>query len=249
MDNQNNTPSKFEKLMLPLSIIVAGLLVGGGFYLKGGGEASPAPVSGQGQNTSRPELNSENLSATLRAIDENDHVLGSLNSRIIVVEYSDTECPFCKTFHQSMLSIMQEYGKDEKVAWVYRHFPIAEIHSRSPKEAEAQECAGELGGNSKFWEYTNKLYEVTPSNNELDPKELTNIATAVGLSSSAFNTCLESGQYAPRVAHDIENALELGALGTPYSVLIDTKTNDYYPIEGAYPYAQLKQVIDLILSS
>lgn len=248
MDNQNNTPSKLEKLMLPLSILIAGLLIGGGFYLKGKQPPSSPPSSSQVSNQGR-QLSSENLSTALRPIDANDHVLGSLNSRVIVVEYSDTECPYCKNFHQSMISIMQEYGKEERVAWVYRHFPIAEIHSRALKEAEAQECAGELGGSSKFWEYTNKLYETTPSNNQLDPKELTNIATAVGLSSTAFNTCLESGQYAPRVAHDIENALELGALGTPYSILIDTKTNDYYPIEGAYPYAQLKQIIELILQS
>ncbi|HEY4480455.1 MAG TPA: DsbA family protein [Candidatus Paceibacterota bacterium] len=237
-----------DKFLLPLSIIVAGLLIGGGFYLKGKQSSVPPPPSNQASNRGQ-QLNSENLSAALRPIDANDHVLGSLNSRVIVVEYSDTECPYCKNFHQSMIAIMQEYGKDERVAWVYRHFPIAEIHSRAPKEAEAQECAGEIGGSSKFWEYTNKLYEVTPSNNELDPNELVNIATAVGLSSSEFNVCLESGQYAPRVQHDIENALELGALGTPYSVLVDTKTNEHYPIEGAYPYAQLKQIIDLILQS
>ena len=74
-------------------------------------------------------------------------------------------------------------AKMKKVAWVYRHFPISGLHSKSLKEAEATECAANLGGNSKFWEYTNKLYEVTPSNDKLDPKELTNIAKQVGLSS------------------------------------------------------------------
>ncbi len=249
MDNQNNTTSTFEKLILPLSVIIAALLISGGCYLNSRKDLISEQKLNQNREAQPSGLTSENLASALREIDANDHVLGSLDARVIVVEYSDTECPFCKNFHQSMNTIMQEYGKEGKVAWVYRHFPIAELHSRAPKEAEAQECAAELGGNSKFWEYTNKLYEVTPSNNELDPKELTNIAIAVGLSSSAFNTCLESGQYAPRVELDITNALDLGALGTPYSVLIDTKTNEYYPIEGAYPYAQLKQVIDLILSS
>ncbi len=232
-----------DKLTLPISIIIAGLLVGGGIYLNGRmAKENPTPAQQQ-------EAKSASLSSTLREIDANDHMLGSSKARVLVVEYSDTECPFCKMFHSSMLSIMQEYGKDEKVAWVYRHFPIAELHSKSAKEAEAQECAGELGGNSKFWEYTNKLYEVTPSDNKLDPKELTTIATDVGLSSVAFNTCLESGQYAARVNLDAQNAQELGALGTPYSIIIDTKTNEHYPIEGAYPYANLKSVIDIILES
>src|SRR3989344_8228498 len=207
-----------EKITLPVSIVLAGLFIAGGIYLNGRiAKDSPTPVQKQ-------QLASQNLSDTVRPIDANDHMLGSSKARVLVGEYSDTECPFCKMFHSAMLSIMQEYGKDEKVAWVYRHFPIAELHSKSAKEAEAQECAGELGGNSKFWEYTNKLYEVTPSDNKLDPKELTTIATDVGLSSVAFNTCLESGQYAARVNLDAQNAQELGALGTPYSIIIDTKT-------------------------
>lgn len=242
----NNTTSRFEKLMVPLSIIIAGLLVGGGFYLKGKMASSPPSPQTSGVQS---QLKSGDIANVIRPIDANDHILGSPKARVMIVEYSDTECPFCKAFHSSLLSIMKEYGGDQRVAWVYRHYPIAEIHSKSPKEAEALECAGELGGNSKFWEYTNKIYETTPSNNDLDPTELSNIAAQVGLSTQAFNTCLDSGQYAPRVNLDVTNAEELGALGTPYSVLIDTKTNQYYPIDGAYPYDQLKQAIDLILQS
>ena len=234
-----------EKLSLPISIILAGLLIAGGIYLNGK-ITKENPTAAQQQ-----QLKSENLSDTIRPIDANDHILGSAKARVLVVEYSDTECPFCKTFHSTMLSIMQEYGKVEKVAWVYRHFPIAQIHSKSFKEAEATECAANLGGNSKFWEYINKLYETTPSNNNLDPKELTNIATQVGLSSTAFNACLESEEFGPRVNADIKNAQELQGQDffTPYSIIIDTKTNQYYPIQGAYPYPQLKSAIDLILQS
>ena len=232
-----------EKISLPVSIVLAGLLIAGGIYLNGR-ITKENPTTDQKQ-----QLASQNLSDTIRPVDANDHILGSAKARVLVVEYSDTECPFCKTFHSTMLSIMQEYGKDEKVAWVYRHFPISGLHSKSLKEAEATECAANLGGNSKFWEYTNKLYEVTPSNDKLDPKELTNIAKQVGLSSVAFDTCLNSSEFTPRVNLDIKNAQELGISGTPSSVIIDTKTNEYHSINGAYPYAQVKSVIDLILQS
>lgn len=235
--------SVMDKIGLPVSIVIAGLLIAGGIYLNGRiTKVSPTPVQQQ-------EAKSENLSGVLRPIDANDHVLGSPEARILVVEYSDTECPYCKMFHSTMISIMQDYGKDGNVAWVYRHDPIESLHSKSFQEAEATECAGNLGGNSKFWEYINKVYEVTPSNNNLDPKELTNIATAVGLSSTAFNTCLQSGEFGPRVNADIQNAEELGIAGTPYSIIVDTKTNQYYPIDGAYPYATIKSAIDLILQS
>lgn len=232
-----------DKFILPVSIIIAGALIALGIYWNGRMAATaPTPVQQQ-------RIIAENLSNTLRPIDANDHLLGSADARVVVVEYSDTECPFCKVFHASMLSIMKDYGSLGKVAWVYRHYPITDLHSKASKEAEALECAGELGGNGKFWEYTNKVYEVTPSNDDLDPKQLTEIAKQIGLSSSAFNTCLESGQYGPRVNLDIQNAQELGASGTPYSVLIDTKTNEHFPLEGAYPYADLKAAIDVILNS
>ena len=232
-----------EKLSLPISIVIAGLLIAGGIYLNGR-ITKENPTA-----TQKQQQVSKNLSDVIRPIDANDHILGSVKARVLVVEYSDTECPFCKTFHATMNSIMQEYGKDRNVAWVYRHFPIAQLHSKSFKEAEATECAGSLGGNSKFWEYINKLYEVTPSNDGLDPKQLTNIATQVGLSSTAFDTCLNSGEFAPRVNADIKNAQELGISGTPSSIIIDTKTNEFHSINGAYPYAQVKSVIDLILQS
>lgn len=235
-----------EKLTLPISIIVAGLLIGGGIYLNGK-MAKENPTAIQQQQATQ-KAKSENLSGVIRPVDVNDHLLGNPKARVLIVEYSDTECPFCKIFHYTMLSIMKNYGANGNVAWVYRHYPIAELHSRAGKEAEALECAGEIG-TSKFWEYTNKIYEVTTSNNTLDPKELITIATQVGLSSAKFKTCLDSGQYAPRVQLDVQNAEELGASGTPYSVVIDTKTNEYYPLEGAYPYADLKSAIDLILES
>ena len=240
---EENKKGMSDKLSLPISIIIAGLLIGGGFYMNG------KITKENPTTTQQQQIASENLGETLRPIDANDHILGSSKARVLVVEYSDTECPYCKVFHNTMNSIMQEYGKDGQVAWVYRHFPIAQLHAKAFKESQATECAAVLGGNSKFWEYINKVYEVTPSNDGLDPKELTNIATQVGLSSTAFNTCLESGEFDAKIRADMQNAQELDAGGTPYSLIVDTKNNEYYPIKGAYPYAQVKQVIDLILQS
>ena len=245
---EENKKGISDKIALPLSIIIAGLLIGGGIYMNGRLEQnSPSPAGAQ--NTGAQNRGSASLKQSLRPIDANDHVLGSANARIVIVEYSDTECPFCKMFHDTMNTVMQEYGSRGEVAWVYRHFPIPELHSKAAREAEALECAAVLGGNSKFWEYTNKIYEVTPSNDGLDLAELPKIATQVGLSSSEFTTCLDGGEFTPRVRADIINAQEIGASGTPFSVLIDTKTGEYYPLEGAYPYNQLKQAIDLILQS
>ncbi|OHA99257.1 MAG: hypothetical protein A3I21_03290 [Candidatus Zambryskibacteria bacterium RIFCSPLOWO2_02_FULL_39_69] len=141
---------------------------------------------------------------------------------------------------------MNEYGKDGKVAWVYRHFPIAELHSKARKESEALECANELGGPGKFWEYTNMLFDITPSNNNLDPAQLPIIAKNVGLDVKAFNTCLSSGKYAAKVEADYQDAVKAGGQGTPNSILI-SKDGTKVTVQGAQPYESLKATIDALL--
>lgn len=232
-----------EKIALPFSIIIAGALIGGGIYMNGKIEKEN-PTKDQ----ERKALSRE-VSDLIDPITADDHVLGSPDARILIVEYSDTECPYCKDFHNTLNSVMQEYGQEGKVAWVYRHNPISELHPKAFKEAEALECATELGGNSKFWEYANELYRITPSNDGLDPAELPKIAATVGLSVESFNTCLQSGRMTERVEKDKKDAYELELSGTPSSFIIDTKKQEYYPMQGYYPFPQTKQVIDMILGS
>src|SRR3989344_4961217 len=153
---------------------------------------------------------------------ENDHVRGDRNARILLIEYSDLECPFCQRFHPTARQIVDEY--DGQVAWVYRHFPIAQIHSKAPKEAEAVECANELGGEDGFWKLVDKIFEVTPANNGLNLEELPKLAGEVGLNQSAFKTCLDSGKMAQYVEDDYQSGIKAGVTGTPGNILLDTKT-------------------------
>src|SRR6185436_7093141 len=95
------------------------------------------------------ETNTVGNRVEMEPVTEKDHILGNPNAEVIMVEYSDLECPFCKEFHSTLRRVMNEYGKDGKVAWVYRHFPIDSLHPKARKEAEATECAAELGGESK----------------------------------------------------------------------------------------------------
>jgi protein-disulfide isomerase len=228
-----------DKVIIPISIIIAGALIGGGLYLGGKKRATPATLAAQAVEQSK----------NIRPVDDTDHILGNPSAKLLFVEYSDTECPFCKEFHRTLKTLMSEYGDKGDLAWVYRHYPILDLHPKAAKEAQATECANELGGNGKFWEYINRLYEVTPSDNKLDPVELVNIAKQVGLSSDQFTSCLESNKYSSLISAHIEDAKKTGSQGTPYSIIIDTQTGETYPIVGAQPYATLKQLIELILQS
>lgn len=177
----------------------------------------------------------------LAAITDEDWIKGKKNATVSVVEFADTECPFCRQFHPTMQRLIEEYPND--VNWVYRHFPLTSIHPKAPKEAEAAECAGELAGNEGFWKYIDRLFEVTPSNNNLDPAQLPKIAEDVGINPEKFESCLNSGTYAQKVQDHYNQAVAAGAQGTPYSIIV-TPDGEKIPVNGAVPYEQLKTVID-----
>ena len=226
--NRQNT------FLIPLAIIVAGGFVAAAIYFG----------TGSGNPTTTITTDSPSREIDLAPVTENDHIIGSRDAALVIVEYSDTECPFCKTFQNTMKEIVQTY--DGEVAWVYRHFPIAQLHTKAAKESEATECAAELGGNQVFWNYLDKLFETTGSNDSLDPSELPKIAAAVGLDVTAFNVCLSSGRHAELVKKSVEEAIKAGALGTPYSVII-TKDGQKVLINGAEPIAMVKAKIDALL--
>lgn len=226
-----------NKFGVPLAIIIAGGLIAGALYFS---NVKPANIAKVDTPTAQAPV------GEIRKVSGDDHILGNPDAKLLLVEYSDTECPYCKQFHVTLNRIITEYGNDGKVAWVYRHFPIDQLHPKSRKEAEATECANELGGATKFWEFTNMIYDKTPGNNGLDATNLPIFAKAVGLDVTAFNTCLASGKYAAKVDADYQDAVKSGGRGTPHSIIV-SKDGTKTPIEGAYPYEQLKQIIDGLL--
>lgn len=234
MEQQKN-----NNYLLPIAIIIAGVLIGGALFFKGGNTQV-------GQDSDKKEEPVKNLS-NVTPVNAKDHILGNPKAPIKFVEYSDTECPFCKNFHLTLQRVISEYGESGQVAWIYRHFPITQLHPKAPREAEATECAAELGGNSAFWKYIDRMFEITPSNNGLEDIELFNIAEFTGLSKTDFTECLESGEMEERVKEDFDNAVAIGARGTPLTLLI-IEGDDIVEIEGAYPYESVKEIIEKALA-
>jgi len=237
MEEKTQTTQK-NNLAMPIAVVIAGALIAGA-VLYGGGKT---PTAGQPQQQVAQKQTGDLEKMT--PVSSKDHIRGDINAPVKVVEYSDTECPFCKRFQTSMNEVMDTYGKEGKVAWVYRHFPIDQLHSKARKEAVAMECANELGGNDKFWEYADRLYEVTPANNGLDLAELPKIAEYVGLDKAKFSTCLASTRYDKHIQDEVENAQATGGNGTPWSIVVG-KDGKKYPLSGAQPISAIKQLIDL----
>ena len=188
---------------------------------------------------------------TVKPVDGEDHILGDPGASVKLVEFSDFECPFCKRAHLTLKQIMAEYGETGKVAWVYRHFPLDSLHKKARKEAQASECANELGGNDAFWAYADRLYETTPSNDRLDLSLLPKIAEEIGLDRDTFEACLagdaRGGKYADHIESDVQDAVASGGTGTPYIVVI-APNGEAFPINGAQPYSAVKSIIELALN-
>jgi protein-disulfide isomerase len=206
---EQNKEQKNSNLMIPASVVLAAFIIGAGIYFSNRENSS----STANNLTSSTQITGVNINP----VSNTDHILGNPDAQIVVVEFSDTECPYCKVFQNTMQTVINTYGKDGKVAWVYRHFPV---HSLTLKEAEATECANELGGNNIFWKYIDEVFSITDSTNTLDPSKLTTVAKDVGLDTTKFNTCLANEKYANLIAADQQDGIKAGAQGTPYSVLV-----------------------------
>ena len=233
--------SSTQNIVLPLAIIIAGALISGAIYMS------------SRMTNLLDERKDISASIVVEPITSADHVLGNpKTAKVTIIEYSDLECPFCKMYHATLEKLYSDYQKDGKIAWVYRHAPIVELHSKSPKESEATECAAELGGNDVFWKYITEIFKNTPSNNALNQQKLYDFADTVGLDAKAFKSCLDSGKYATKIAEQITASEKAGVQGTPYTVLVvDGKNIPLVDRDGkglgSLPYTQMKQVMDSLL--
>ena len=175
-----------------------------------------------------------------------DHIRGNPDAVLSLIEYSDFECPYCKSFHPTAKQVVETYAG--KVNWVYRHFPLSFHNPGAQKQAEAAECASELGGEQAFWTYTDAIYSRTTSNGQGFPlNKLVPLAKELGLDEHAFQDCLDSGRQTARVNEDVVEGKQIGVTGTPTSILLHNETGKVRIKSGAVPLTALKAELAQVL--
>jgi protein-disulfide isomerase len=158
---------------------------------------------------------------------------GGPNAPILMIEFSDYECPFCKRADVTVQEVMKTYG--DKVRLVHRDFPLS-FHAHARPAAEAARCAEAQG---KFWEYHDKLF----ASQDLSPEKLQALATEVGLDRAKFDECMSKQQFNAGIEKDIADGSDAGVTGTP-AFFINGRM-----LSGAQPFEKFKEVIDEELAS
>lgn len=224
-----------NKFFIPVSIVVSGLIIAGAIFL----------TTKQQEKQAEP-LDPANLELAISPITENDHILGNRDAEILIIEYSDFGCPFCKRFHETMKQVMEEYGPSGNVAWVYRHFPLS---AQSRAVAEVSECVASLAGNEKFWEYIDGVYAEAPES--LADDRYRTMALELGIDENQLTSCLASDIAKTNLEQHIADGQAIANVdrqfGTPYNILI-SKSGVQVPLRGAQPITNVRGAIDAILN-
>ena len=136
-----------------------------------------------------------------------DHIKGPETAPVTLVEYGDFECPHCGAAYVIVKKIQEVMG--DRLRFVFRHFPLTQIHPHAESAAEAAEAAG---AQHKFWQMHDLLFE---NQQMIDPRHLVGFAEALGLDMERFVRELEGGLYRERVREDFMSGVRSGVNGTP----------------------------------
>jgi len=219
----SNVPQEKKDRFLPISIIVAAVLICGAilfsvFYHPESPAAKVAPAVAQ------PGTPTANV-ATLMTLSSRDEVLGNASAPVTVIEYADYQCPFCtRFFTQIQPAIKSQYIDTGKVKMVFRDFPF--LGPESLAAANASQCAEDQG---KLWAYHDALYtakavdESKSSSAENDGfytrAEFLSLASKVGLNTQTFTACLDGNQHADDVSAEKAAAVAVGIQSTPTTIV------------------------------
>lgn len=227
---------------LQISVAGSGALGGGG-----NGSLTPAVASPAAPPATPPPAPPAGQTASLAGIEKGAAgILGSDEAPVVVVEYSDFQCPFCRRFfNATKKQLEEEYVETGKVQFIYKDFPLDSIHPMARPYALAARCAGEQG---KFWEFHDKIFEEQNKFGQgtvfsLSLDDVKAWAGELGLDTDAFNACVDSRKFDSVIQANFDEGRSVGVSGTP-SFLVGRRDGTGQLLVGAQPFSVFKAAID-----
>jgi len=166
---------------------------------------------------------------------DSNRVRGTSHPQVMIIEFSDFQCPFCRKVQPVLKNLLAEY--EGRVSLAYRDFPLRGMHDQAELGAEAARCAGEQ---SKFWEYHDLLFE---NPEKINRDGLIGLSRTLKLDEGQFESCLSSGKYRPQVERDLQDGIRAGVLGTP-AIFVNGVL-----VSGAEPQASFERIIEAQLAA
>jgi protein-disulfide isomerase len=212
------------------AIILAGSHLGYGFIMSNGSAPATPTTAFKG-----------------RTIDDTDLMTGNKKASVILVEYSDSECPFCAQLHPTIKKIQAEYAS--KLGFVYRYFPLTQIHPNSFEEARAIHCVGKSSDADKRQAYIDQMfdYKFQKQNMTLAKGQKESMAKAIGINDAQFTACMQSQESSDAITASIQDGVTAGVQGTPATFVLIKNRKGYEVVslvDGARPYEFFKATID-----
>ena len=189
--------------------------------------------------------------ANIRPVDPNkDFIFGDPAAVISIIEFSDFECPYCKSFFETPKKVVNDMPKQVNLVW--RNFPLEFHDPVATIKAVGAICASKQGGNNAFWKFAGSIFKNSKGNGkEVGEKEgsdaLIQLASKEGLNVTEFKTCISSEEPKKLVKADIENGEKAGINGTPGVIILNHKTGKADILAGAVPAEAIKEAIKKLL--
>jgi protein-disulfide isomerase len=231
------------KLTTPVAILLGAIIISAG-------------IVSYGFITRTNTIKTKDTTFAGKVIGDNEPVEGKESSKVIVMEYSDPECPFCILVYPTLKQIRTEYAG--KIEFVYRHFPLSDKHPNAFNESKAIICSGKVGGSKKYFEYMDALfgYKVPKQNQENSSPQLPvagrqEIALGLGLDGASFSSCMSEKQTDNEITTSYNDGITAGVQGTPTTFILIKNKKGYEVValvDGARPYEYFKAAIDEALS-
>ena len=220
MENKshNNVFKHFKNINTQGAIIIGSIIIGLSIIIGMSGiEASNMAIDPEKIFQGRPFA-------------KNEMLMGDIKDKVIFLSYSDTECPFCKSFENDVIKKIEENYKG-KIGYAYRKYPLS-FHPQAYTESLAAFCARDQGGVEIYKKYNDEIFARTKSNNGLNPQEINNIANVLKLDMNKFNSCLVASSTDMMLKADIADGAAVGVEGTPYSLVLIRRGDGYQARRG-----------------
>lgn len=220
---------KFE-FSTPMAVVFAGIVVACAILYT---NAHPGAAAAN--------MNGRNLpaNANVQAPSVDDHIIGSPDAPIVFIEYSDFQCPYCTMVYPTIKNIVD--SSNGQIAWVMRSFPLKAIHPEANPAANAAECIAEQLGNEGFWRYTETVFG---NQNTLSAAYSRSLAKQFGADMTRYDSCINSSKYQNKIDAEMQDAMNSGGQGTPFTVVYQKGGVKQVPVSGAVPQSVFQSVID-----